>query len=217
MNFYIIKTEFEKNQNKQHAKKMAAYMRNKFDFYGIMAADRKAIYKDDLKDAIKSKTIDWDFLNKCWDDNHREFQYVNMDYLNAMQNYLTCDDMPKMQKFIKEKQWWDTIDYLSKVIGFICHNCGNCEIMIDWSTNDDFWIRRVAILHQLGFKDKTNTELLSKILINNFGSDEFFINKAIGWSLREYSKTNPQWVKSFIDKHYNKMDRLSIREGSKYI
>lgn len=217
MNFEKIKKEFENHQNKQYAIKMAAYMRDKFDFYGIMSTERKAIYKDDLKDAKKSKVIDWDFLNKCWDDNHREFQYLNMDYLDSMQKYLTCEDLPKLTRFIKEKQWWDTIDHLSKVIGYICNHCGKSEIMIDWSTDDDFWIRRVAILHQLGMKDKTDPELLSRILINNFGSDEFFINKAIGWSLREYSKTDPKWVKGFIDKYENKMDKLSLKEGSKYI
>jgi 3-methyladenine DNA glycosylase AlkD len=89
--------------------------------------------------------------------------------------------------------------------------------MLIWSTDQDFWIRRVAIDHQIGRKDKTNEELLETILINNFGSHEFFINKAIGWSLREYSKTNPRWVKDFIESHRSQMAPLSIREASKYI
>jgi len=89
--------------------------------------------------------------------------------------------------------------------------------MLKWSVDEDFWVRRVAIDHQLGRKEKTNTDLLEKILTNNFGSKEFFINKAIGWALRDYSKTNPDWVRYFIGKYKNKMDKLSIREGSKYI
>jgi 3-methyladenine DNA glycosylase AlkD len=89
--------------------------------------------------------------------------------------------------------------------------------MLAWSTDEDFWLRRIAIDHQLCRKDKTNTELLEQILINNFGSSEFFINKAIGWSLRDYSKTNPQWVKTFIEKYKDKMNKLSIKEASKYI
>jgi hypothetical protein len=91
------------------------------------------------------------------------------------------------------------------------------ELMLKWSVDEDFWVRRVAIDHQLGRKEKTNTDLLEKILTNNFGSKEFFINKAIGWALRDYSKTNPDWVRYFIGKYKNKMDKLSIREGSKYI
>jgi 3-methyladenine DNA glycosylase AlkD len=89
--------------------------------------------------------------------------------------------------------------------------------MLRWSTDSDFWIRRVAIDHQIGRKEKTDETLLEAILINNFGSKEFFINKAIGWSLREYSKTNPHWVNKFIEKYRSQMASLSIREASKYL
>ena len=85
--------------------------------------------------------------------------------------------------------------------------------MLKWSKDEDFWLRRIAIDHQLGRKDKTNTKLLEQILINNFGSDEFFINKAIGWSLRDYSKTNPNWVKDFLNKYENKMDKDSLKRS----
>ena len=88
--------------------------------------------------------------------------------------------------------------------------------MLEWSTDEDFWVRRIAIDHQLCRKERTNTELLEKILVNNFGSSEFFINKAIGWSLRDYSKTNQDWVRNFVETHKDKMDKLSIREASKY-
>ena len=89
--------------------------------------------------------------------------------------------------------------------------------MLQWSTDEDFWIRRIAIDHQLLRKEKTNTQLLEQIIINNLGSSEFFINKAIGWSLRDYSKTNPDWVRDFINRYKERMDKLSVREASKYI
>lgn len=89
--------------------------------------------------------------------------------------------------------------------------------MIQWSTNPDMWLRRVAIIHQLGYKDKTSTDILKIIIINNLGSHDFFINKAIGWSLRDFSKTNPQWVKTFIEQYKKQMNKLSIKEGSHYI
>ena len=95
--------------------------------------------------------------------------------------------------------------------------------IIDWDlldrcyADEDFWVRRIAIDHQLCRKERTNTELLEKILVNNFGSSEFFINKAIGWSLRDYSKTNQDWVRNFVETHKDKMDKLSIREASKYL
>ena len=98
----------------------------------------------------------------------------------------------------------------------------NQEDYIDFSkvsenVDDNIWLRRVAIDHQLLRKEKTDTNLLEKILVNNLNHTEFFINKAIGWALRDYSKTNPQWVKDFIEKYKNNMASLSIREASKYI
>lgn len=89
--------------------------------------------------------------------------------------------------------------------------------MLEWSTDEDFWMRRIAIDHQLCRKEKTNTELLEKILVNNFGSSEFFINKAIGWILRDYSRTNPDWVRCFLQTYSDKVDKLSVREASKYL
>ena len=90
------------------------------------------------------------------------------------------------------------------------------EILISWSKDNNIWIRRVSIINQLHRK-KTNIELLEKIIVNNFGSDEFFINKSIGWALRDYSKTNKEWVSNFINKYKDKMANLSIKEASKYL
>lgn len=110
------------------------------------------------------------------------------------------------------------IDCFDAVIGEIgLRDSRVDELMLVWSKEEDFWLRRIAIDHQLNRKEKTNKELLEKIIVNNLGSSEFFINKAIGWSLREYSKTNPTWVKELIDKYKDKLDKLSIREASKYI
>ena len=140
------------------------------------------------------------------------------DYLIAMSRILTYDDIPKIEKYIKEKQWWDTIDFLSKVIGDIGSRDSRVnDLMIEWSLDDDFWVRRIAIIHQLCRKENTNRDLLETILENNFGSNEFFVNKAIGWALRDYSKTNPIWVKDFINKYKDKMDSISVKEASKYI
>lgn len=131
---------------------------------------------------------------------------------------LTFEDIPAIRKFIDRKQWWDTIDSLDQVIGKIGLRDERVDaLMLEWSTDEDFWVRRIAIDHQLLRKDKTNTVLLEKIIVNNLGSDEFFINKAIGWSLRDYSKTNPEWVRNFIERYRNRMDKLSIREAGKYI
>lgn len=213
-----IKKLFEQNEDKENAIAMAKYMRNLFEFYGLATPKRKKLYKDFLKAEKKNKKVDWEFLDKCYLDSHREFQYLVSDYLITMNDYLTYDDIPKIKKYIKTKQWWDTIDFLDRVIGEIGLKDSRVDdLMLEWSCDNDFWVRRVAIDHQLCRKEKTNTELLEKILVNNFGSDEFFINKAIGWALRDYSKTNPLWVREFINKYKDKMSNLSIKEASKYI
>ena len=135
-----------------------------------------------------------------------------------MQKFLTYDDIPKIWKYIKEKQWWDSIDCLDRIVGEIGLSDSRVdELMLQWSLDEDLWVRRLAIDHQLLRKEKTNRELLGQIIVNNLGSKEFFINKAIGWSLRDYSKTDPEWVKDFIDQYKDRMDKLSIREGSKYL
>jgi 3-methyladenine DNA glycosylase AlkD len=91
------------------------------------------------------------------------------------------------------------------------------KTMLKWSTDRNMWVRRVAIDHQLLRKSATNTELLEQVIENNLGQDEFFINKAIGWALRDYSKTNPEWVRNFIERYRGELAPLSIREASKYL
>lgn len=213
-----VRKRFEENADPENAVKMAKYMRNRFIFYGIPTPKRKKLYRDFLKEEKRNKIIDWGFLDQCYEDEHREFQYLVADYLSALNSLLAFEDIPAIRKFIDRKQWWDTIDSLDQVIGKIGLRDERVDaLMLEWSTDEDFWVRRIAIDHQLLRKDKTNTVLLEKIIVNNFGSDEFFINKAIGWSLRDYSKTDPEWVRDFIERYRNRMDKLSIREAGKYI
>ena len=216
--YFDIKKRFEEKEDKENAAQMAKYMRDQFVFYGLPTPKRKAVYKDFLKEEKKSGQIDWAFLDRCYEDEHREFQYLVCDYLTVMDNFLAYDDIPRIKAYIKCKSWWDTTDSLDRVIGQIGLRDSRVDaLMLEWSLDDDFWVRRVAIDHQLCRKEKTNTELLEKILVNNFESDEFFINKAIGWSLRDYSKTNPEWVRAFVEKHADRMSKLSVKEAGKYI
>lgn len=213
-----IKKQFELKADKENAIAMSKYMRNKFDFYGLKSPKRKEIYNDFIKSEKKSNVIDWAFLDMCYEDNHREFQYLVYDYLLAMKQYISFDDIPKIKNYILNKSWWDTVDFLCKVIGDVeLRDLRVKDIMIEWSKDDNIWIKRSAIEHQLNFKKKTDPELLEKIIVNCFDSNEFFINKAIGWDLRQYSKIDPNWVKKFIQEYGNRMDDLSIKEASKYI
>lgn len=213
-----IKDRLATLRNNDNAMKMAAYMRGKFMYYGIPTPQRRSAYKDVLKAEKARGSVNWNLLDVCWQDEYRELQYFVMDYLATMHRRLKFDDIQKIERYVRSRQWWDTIDGLDTIIGKIGLTDGRVsEVMLDWSLDDDFWVRRVAIDHQLCHKDKTDTGLLARIIENNLGSSEFFINKAIGWSLREYSKTNPEWVCGFIESHRADMNSLSIREASKYL
>ena len=126
--------------------------------------------------------------------------------------------MPNLRKLIVTKSWWDTVDSLDVLIGDIAlrHPRVN-SVIVGWSTDENLWLRRLAIDHQLTRKEKTDTALLEQVIVNNLGQNEFFINKAIGWSLRDYSKTNPAWVRDFIERHRYELSPLSLREASKYV
>ena len=213
-----LKQKLIENSNPDLAKQMEKYLRNKFKFYGLKSPERRKSYRDLNKAEKKNKKIDWKLLDQAWSDSHREAQYFVCDYLISLEKYLTFEDIDQIFNYIKSKQWWDTIDSLIKPIGKIGLRDERVnDLMLIRSKDNDFWVRRVAIEHQLLRKDKMNIELLEKILENNLNSSEFFINKAIGWALRDYSKTNPEWVREFIENHVSDMAPLSIKEGSKYL
>ncbi|GHU19413.1 DNA alkylation repair protein [Betaproteobacteria bacterium] len=196
---------------------MSAYMRGKFQFLGIPAPERKSLSREFLKTAGK-KPVDWNFVSKCWQQPEREFQYLAKDYLSKRAAALTSADVPKLRELATQKSWWDTVDGLDVIIGGIAIRFPEVnDTLLMWSVDENIWLRRIAIDHQLMRKEKTDTALLARIIENNFGSPEFFINKAIGWSLRDYSKTNPDWVRGFVESHRDKMAALSIKEASKYI
>ena len=218
MDFNKLYEEMIQHKNEEQAQKMSKYMLNKFEYIGIKTPERRKIFKNFFKEYKNEEKIDWEFVNKCWENKYREFQYIAADYLKNMKDKLTIDDIPKFKRLILKKSWWDTIDNLDMTIGALALKDSNVnKILLEWSLDENIWLRRIAIDHQLLRKDKTNTELLSKILKNNLGQTEFFINKAIGWALRDYSKTNPEWVKNFIEKNRENMAKLSIKEASKYL
>ena len=211
-------TDLEENRNELLAESMSKYMQDKFRFLGVRGATRTEIYKKYFPDARKTKTIDWDFVENCWNKEEREFQYVVVYYLKAMQKFLKREDISRLKYLIVTKSWWDTVDLLAKVVGsLIIRIEGYDQIMLEWSKDSNIWLRRVAILYQLSLKDKVDKQVLDEILVNNLGDSQFFINKAVGWALRDYSKYNPEWVREFIKKNKENMANLSIREASKYI
>lgn len=196
---------------------MERYMRDQFPFLGVQSVPRREAEKDFLK-SFTAKEVPFDVIETLWQEPEREFKYVALDLLKKKQKYLVYDDIPRLRQLVQTESWWDTIDTLDRIIGQIGLRDERVnQLMLAWSLDDDFWVRRIAIDHQLNRKEQTNTDLLSQIIQNNFGSQEFFINKAIGWSLRQYSKTDPAWVRQFITQHEPDLHPLSKREASKYL
>ena len=218
-----------KGHRTDDAQAMSAYLRNQFPFLGLKSVARRNIAKPYFKEAkqearAQSKVnpdtpiIDWNFVQECWQQEEREFQYVATDYLNDMQTYLKKDDINHLKKLITTKSWWDSVDALVKRVGYLQTQYPELkETIIEWSVSDDLWLRRVAIIHQLSMKEATDTQLLTRMIMNNLGSNEFFINKAIGWALRDYARINEEWVKNFLRQYQTELAPLSIREASKHI
>lgn len=197
---------------------MSAYMRGKFPFLGVPSPLRKALCREFFRTARKAGAVDWAFVDACWRAEFREFQYVAADYLFVVRLRLTDGDLGRIARLATTKSWWDTVDALDRTVGsIVAAHPGARKTMLEWSVDDDLWLRRIAIDHQLLRKEQTDTALLEEIIVANLGQQEFFINKAIGWALRDYSKTNPEWVRAFIERHRDGLAPLSVREAGKYL
>ena len=157
------------------------------------------------------------FIHKCFDMPEREFQYLAIDYMEKVIDLFKADDIFRIEELLVKKSWWDSVDAINKILGHIAMKYPQLkeDTISRWIKSDNIWLVRISIIFQLKYKEKTDTEFLSKAIKYNSGTKEFFIDKAIGWALREYSKTNKEWVRDFIEN--NQLSKLSIREGSKYI
>lgn len=202
----------------ERAAQMAAYMRDQFRYLGVQTPARRKISRPFLNAAKKERLLDWDFVDACWQAEEREFQYVAADYLRKVRRLLTVADLPRVRGLAVTKPWWDTVDSLDATVGsVVAQSSEGRELILKWARDENMWVRRLAIDHQLQRKESTDVELLSSIIEANLGSGEFFIDKAVGWALRDYSKTDPEWVRAFIAEHRQGMAALAIREASKYL
>lgn len=209
--------QLEEMRDTEQGAKMSAYMQNLFPFLGIPKPALKQHIKPYLQKSRKLE-FDWEFVRLCWEKPYREAQYLAIEYILLHEKRLVDTDLSKIRELITQKSWWETVDSLDSVVGTLVLKYPYLkEKMRQWSVSENMWLRRVAIDFQQKYKEKTDTALLEEIIRNNFGSREFFINKAVGWSLREYSKVNPAWVRGFLEKYKDALSALSVREASKYL
>lgn len=197
---------------------MAAYTKDQFAYLGVQAGDRRLVAKSLLK---AGKSMDPDGLLglavALWSEREREFHYVGMDLLRAGAKNLRATDLPRVRERIEATPWWDTVDSLAiHTIGtLVTAHPELVEEMDLWVESEHIWIARTAILHQLLFTDRTDTNRLFTYCEMRMADTEFFVRKAIGWALRHYARTDPDAVRSFVGRHEGSLSGLSKREALK--
>lgn len=215
-----LESAFQENSNPENAVAMAKYMRNHFAFFGIKTTERRAIFKEIWEQnkqevAENCRAIALQLFAK----EQREFHYCAIEILikQLKKNYKK-EDLHLIEKLITQNSWWDSVDTIAKYIlgPYLLEYPDQIDAAVGrFSNADHMWLNRSAILFQLGYKQKTDFELLKKVCIKYQSSSEFFIQKAIGWALREYAKTNPEAVREFVADSILKP--LSTKEALKNI
>lgn len=215
-----LENAFQKNSRPENALAMAKYMRNLFFFFGIKTEDRRQIFKTIWKEnqqevSENPRAIALELFAKP----QRELQYCAIEILikELKRNYKK-DDIQLIEKLITTNSWWDSVDTIAKnILGeYLLEYPLEIETVIErFSNSENMWLNRSAILFQLGYKQKTNFDLLKSECEKHKNSNEFFIQKAIGWALREYAKTNPEAVRNYVDN--TNLKKLSQKEAKKHI
>ncbi|MGM0843433.1 MAG: DNA alkylation repair protein [Bacillota bacterium] len=212
-------TYFKEHANEENAGPMKAYMRNQFDFLGIRTPERKLLLRTFLKEhGTPSPEELPELAITLWAQPEREFQYLALALLDKNRKELQPEHLQLVEELIVTKSWWDTIDTIaSRIAGFVIKKYPvEGEVFLDkWISSENFWLNRTAILYQLSYKKDTNEGKLFSYIKQHASSKEFFVEKAIGWALREYSKTAPETVAGFIEKE--DLRPLSKREGLKHL
>lgn len=179
-----LRDSLEANADPATAAPMAKYMRDQFPFLGIKSPLRRTLYKNFLAQHSLPPPEALDpIVKELWQLPQREYQYVAMDLLDRMKKHVTPDFLPLLEHLIVTKSWWDTVDGLAgHGVGglFLRHPQARNSPIAAWRTSDNFWLRRTTLLFQLRYKAETDQGLLFSLINDNLGSDEFFINKAIG-------------------------------------
>ena len=221
MNFINkLETAFQKNSNPENAFAMAKYMRNHFRFFGIKTDERRKIFKGIWKEN-KEEVGDncREIALKLYSKPERELQYCAIEILmKQLKGNYKKEDIQLIENLFITNSWWDSVDTIAKnILGeyLLEHPLETEKVIERFSNSENMWLNRSAILFQLGYKQKTNFEILKSECKKHKDSNKFFIQKAIGWALREYAKTNPEAVRNFVVS--TNLKTLSKKEALKNI
>ena len=204
------------------AEPMKAYLLDQFEFLGLPAPVRRKAVKDIGK--VQWQNAD-DLLAAAellWQKPQREYRYTAVDLLRKHSALLNVNDLPALQALLLRDTWWETVDGLSAVIADVMHAAvqqkPNAAVAMDvWLKHPSHWVRRSAMLHQLGWRLDTDTTRLFGYATQLADEKEFFIRKAIGWALRDYARWNPQAVTDFLVQQRTTLSGLTVREAAKHL
>jgi 3-methyladenine DNA glycosylase AlkD len=195
-----------------------AYMRDQFPFLGMLTAHRRALSRQVLAGVPRPSADELRTVAlACWELPEREYQYFAADWLVRHAAVLTPEFLPTVRHLITTKSWWDTVDALaSRVVGaIVARHPSAVSTMDSWLVDDNLWLARTAILHQLTYRDRTDLDRLFRYCLARADHRDFFIRKAIGWALRQYAWTDPEPVRAFVEQHRAVLSPLSVREALK--
>lgn len=198
---------------------MKRYMRDQFEYLGLKSPQIKALRGEYLDKHGLPPLSDLDvILRELWALPEREFQYVATSLLGRLEDQLPPEFIETLEYLLVTKSWWDTVDTISTGalgVHFKRYPDVRETYLAKWRKSDNFWLRRATILFQLNYKDETDFALLCEIIRENLGSKEFFINKAIGWALRQHTRIDPDGVREFVAS--TPLHPLSAREALKWL
>ena len=204
------------------AQGMKAYLLNQFEFLGLAAPVRRAAVKEIGKVKWQSSADLLAAAELLWQKPEREYRYTAVDLLRQHSAQLNVNDLPALQALLLRDAWWETVDGLSAVIADVMHVAvqqkPSAAVTMDvWLKHPSHWVRRSAMLHQLGWRLDTDITRLFGYATQLADEKEFFIRKAIGWALRDYARWNPQAVTDFLLEHRERLSGLTVREAAKHL
>ncbi len=203
------------------AEPMAQYMRNKFPFFGIKSPARRALQAN-LWRQLGKPSIDLlpEIVAQLYAAPQRELQYAALDLLQKMRSKMTPAYIPVLEDLVKQKSWWDTVDMIaSNGLGYLLQKFPEFKMprSTAWIESNNIWWQRTAIIFQLRYGQQTDWELLQAHILYRIESEEFFIQKAAGWALRQYAKYNPTAVLEFVETYAEQISPLTRREALKHL
>jgi len=216
-----IKSLFELHRDFAEAQKMKNYMRDQFEYLGIKSPLRSKLKTELLKDKhLSSRSAEAlvPLITELWNLEYREYQYLAMELLDRKIKNASSGILEHLEFLIVTKSWWDTVDFIaSHLVGVYFRNHPDLVIktITKWMMSGNIWLQRTVILFQLKYRKNLDEKILFDAILKLNGSKEFFIQKAIGWSLREYGKTNPEAVVAFVTQTH--LAPLSKREAIRRI